>query len=216
MTENKEIRMGLFKQIGDQFHKPTGSLGRLVTWIMNKQNKGQYDAIEHALNLSDIPDELKILDIGFGNGYLLNSLLKRYNGHYYGIDLSHDMIAACQKRNANYIQEDRLTISHGLAEQLPFEADFFDKIYTVNTSYFWESLDQVFLEIKRCLKKEGEFSLAFYSDSFLNTLPVTKTGYAKYPLATYRQAGIRHGFLVDEQEIIAGKAYVFTYQKQED
>jgi hypothetical protein len=42
------------KYIGEKFHKPSGLGGRLVTFVMNRQNDSQYRGAEAALGLCDV------------------------------------------------------------------------------------------------------------------------------------------------------------------
>ena len=49
----------------------------------------------------------------------------------------------------------------GTVEALPFEASSFGKVCTVNTVYFWSSLDAGFLEIHRVLSPRGRVVVGF-------------------------------------------------------
>ncbi|WP_461248150.1 hypothetical protein, partial [Treponema sp. R6D11] len=62
------------KYVGGNFGNPNGIAGNLSTKLMNIMNQRQYKAILDNINLehNDI-----ILDIGFGNGYLINKLFKK-------------------------------------------------------------------------------------------------------------------------------------------
>jgi SAM-dependent methyltransferase len=46
-------------------------------------------------------------------------------------------------------------------EELPFEASSFVKVCTVNTIYFWKSLDSAFAEIHRVLSPGGWLIVGF-------------------------------------------------------
>ena len=46
-----------------------------------------------------------------------------------------------------------MTLDKGNISKLNYHNDFLDYIYTVNTVYFWEDLNQGYSEIYRVLKK---------------------------------------------------------------
>jgi ubiquinone/menaquinone biosynthesis C-methylase UbiE len=203
--------MGLMKYIGEQFHKPTGWGGKLMTFVMNRQNDGQYRAAEAALDLQETDT---VLDIGFGNGYLLHRLAENHNCRFYGIDISEDMLHAASKRCRRFVADGRMTLSLGDALRSRLPDSFFDKAYTVNTVYFWGNLTAGFTEIRRILKPGGVFINAVYTKEFLDTLPVTKQGYAKHSIKHLVEAGEAASFTVSPQVIAEGKAYCIVYQKQ--
>jgi ubiquinone/menaquinone biosynthesis C-methylase UbiE len=201
------------RYIGEQFHKPTGFGGRLTTFVMNRQNDMQYRGTEAALGLQDADT---VLDVGFGNGYLLHRLAANYGSRFYGIDISEDMLNAAGTRCRRYINEGRITLSFGDALQTRLPDGFFDKSYTVNTVYFWSDLALGLTEMHRILKPVGIFINTVYTKEFLDTLPVTKHGYAKHSIKHLVKTGESTGFTVTPQAIVEGKAYCLVYQKQEE
>jgi ubiquinone/menaquinone biosynthesis C-methylase UbiE len=205
--------MGLMTYISKQFHKPTGFSGRLVAFVMNHQNDIQYRGVEAALRLRDTDT---VLDIGFGNGYLLNRLASSYDSQFYGIDISEDMLSAANKRCRTFIRAGRMSLSLGDALHTGLPDRLFEKTYTVNTAYFWSDLEAGLAEVWRILKPDGVFVNAVYTKEFLDTLPVIRQGYAKYSIAHYIDIGRAVGFTVEPQAVIEGKAYCLVYRKQEE
>ena len=61
------------KYIGKNFGNPQGIAGIIMTKIMNIMNQKLYNSVLRHMNLE--PNNI-ILDIGFGNGYLINKLFK--------------------------------------------------------------------------------------------------------------------------------------------
>jgi SAM-dependent methyltransferase len=57
-------------------------------------------------------------------------------------------------------------------KKLPFEDETFDKIFTVNTVYFWENPVEFLNEIYRVLKDDGTFVLTFGQRDFMEKLPL--------------------------------------------
>ena len=169
--------MSIIKYISQQFGKPTGINGTISTSIMNIMNQTQYKGIINNLNCS--PND-RILDIGFGNGYLINNLAKISQATFHGIEISDDMIKTGCKRNRKLIEQEKVHLTKGDVMDIPFENAYFDKIYTVNTVYFWKDLDKSLLEIKRVLKPNGTFINAIYSKEWLDKIRYTQHGFYKY------------------------------------
>jgi ubiquinone/menaquinone biosynthesis C-methylase UbiE len=204
--------MSLIDYIGRQFHNPQGFGGRLATWVMNIQNRALYDATEDLLALCDTD---KVLDVGFGNGWLLERIAKRYGCELYGIDTSSDSLSLATKRNRRYIRSGRITLSLADALRTGFEDEFFSKVYTVNTVYFWDDLENGLSEMHRILKPGGLFVNTLYTKDTLDKLPMTRQGYKKYSLTQLSDASKRCGFSVKPQPILGGKALCVISTKGE-
>jgi ubiquinone/menaquinone biosynthesis C-methylase UbiE len=108
-----------------------------------------------------------------------------------------------------------MTLSLGSAEQTGLLGGLVDKAYTVNSAYFWSSLDAGLAEIWRVLKPSGVFVNTAYSKVMLENLPVTKSGFAKYEIDEYLQAGERNGFSATARSIVEDRSYSIIYTKQE-
>lgn len=165
------------KYIAKQFGKPSGFGGLISTFVMNRLNGKQYRAVLNNLNLQSTDT---ILDIGFGNGYLIGKLLKRNPTKIYGIEISQDMQNKVGRKNKQAISTGRLDLRLADIKELPFENACFDKICTINTLYFWNDTESSFAEIKRTLKPNGIFLNTVYTKEWLDRLPYTQYGFSKY------------------------------------
>jgi len=165
--------------VGNNFRNPNGIGGKITTKIMNIMNQKQYKAVLDNISLetNDV-----LLDIGFGNGYLINKLLKKNNNiKIYGIDISKDMVNIVSKKYKQYIDNNCLTLLLGnINNKTTFENEMFYKIYTVNTIYFWDDLQKCFSEIKRILKPNGIFINAIYTKKQLDKTKFSRKGFNKY------------------------------------
>lgn len=185
--------MNITKYIAGQFGKPTGVGGIISTFIMNRINQVQYKSVMDNLDFSK---QDKILDIGFGNGYLIKHLAKKNDGYFYGIEISDDMLKNGCKRNSELIEEGKVCLTKGDVVDIPFETSFFDKVYTVNTIYFWEDIDKSLSEIKRVLKPNGIFINVIYSKEWLDNIKYTKYGFSKYTPKELEEVTVRNGLNV--------------------
>ena len=201
----------IFEKIGAQFRKPSGFGGVLSTFLMNRLNRRQYAATTRALSLTEND---RVLDIGFGNGFMLQKLERLNNCEYYGIEISNDMVSSASKRNRNAVAERRMKLQLGDVQKTDFDDNFFDKIYTINTVYFWSDLKHGLTEIYRILKNGGIFINTIYSCEYLDSLPCTQTGFAKYSLDKLTDTATQCGFKVRVVTIVEGKSFVLIFKKQ--
>jgi ubiquinone/menaquinone biosynthesis C-methylase UbiE len=176
VAKNKFKQMKfLIKYIGQMFAKPEGVGGNISTLIMNLMNKKMYG---QTLEYLDITNKDTILDIGFGNGFMLKKVAKYNPKKLYGIDISEDMLAKVK----NKLNDEQIELFLADAQKMPFADNSIDKIYTINTVYFWENPLKTIAEIKRVLKPDGLFFNIFYDKKFLDKITYTKYGFTKYEM----------------------------------
>ncbi len=194
------------KFVGGNFGNPNGFAGKISTKIMNIINKRQYKAILDNINLeqNDI-----LLDIGFGNGYFINKLFKKNIPiNIYGIEISNDMIKNVSKKYNKYIENGLLKLSLENIVSTSFENATFNKIYTINTIYFWNELEKCFSEIKRILKPKGIFLNAIYTKEYLDNIIYTKYGFNKYSIKDIIKITEENGMKINKiVEIKKNKIY---------
>lgn len=126
-------------------------------WLMNRTNAA---VNVFAVQQLDLKPTDRVLEIGFGGGVTLPSLLKA-SAFVAGVDRSDDVVRRATTRFANAVRAAHADFRVGTVEALPFEAGSFDKVCTVNTLYFWTSLQQGFAEIRRVLTLGGRVVVGF-------------------------------------------------------
>jgi ubiquinone/menaquinone biosynthesis C-methylase UbiE len=167
----------IFKYIARQFGNPTGFGGKISTLIMNCLNRKLYRAVVENLNTQATDT---ILDIGFGNGYLVRRLSNENLQKMYGVEISPDMLKVTTDKSWKKIEQGKIELFLADVQNLPFENALIDKIYTINTVYFWQDINKGFAEIKRVLKPNGVFLNVIYLKEWLDKLPITQYGFSKY------------------------------------
>ena len=167
----------LSKYISKQFANPSGINSRVVMSVMTRQNKKQYQAVLDNINAQ--PTDA-ILDIGFGNGYLIGMLQKYHPSKICGIEISQYMLDKVSRKYRQAVSTGTLDLRLANIKALPFDDACFDKICTINTLYFWNDTDSSFAEIKRTLKPDGIFINVFYGKGFLDKMSHAQYGYSKY------------------------------------
>ena len=60
------------------------------------------------VSLLHVSDQDNVLDIGYGNGYLLQRIYKKTKANLYGIDISEDMKMQAVKRNSKAVDDGKL------------------------------------------------------------------------------------------------------------
>lgn len=185
----------IFKYISQQFGNPTGFGGKISTFIMNCLNRKQYKAVVENI---DIQQTDTILDIGFGNGYLLRKLSNKNPQKMCGIEISADMLNTTTIKNRRKIEQGKINILLADVQNLPFENASIDKVYTVNTVYFWQDIDKGFSEIKRVLKPNGIFLNVLYLKKWLDKLPITQFGFTKYTVEQIEKATAESGLKIEK------------------
>lgn len=196
--------MNFNRYIARQFGKPKGFGGRIVTAIMNRQNHPLYEETNRLLSLND--DE-SILDIGCGNGYVLEMLAKQYDCHFAGIDISKSILLAASKRNQRFVKNGQMSFGCFGADKMVFADAVFDKAYTINTVYFWEDLTNTMTEIKRVLKPGGVFINTIYTNETLSRFSHTQFGYRRFEKEQLTGVAQAAGFGTEVVSILDGTAY---------
>jgi arsenite methyltransferase len=143
--------------IARQLSRPEGWLGRVMGRLMNRHN-ARINAF--AIQALDWKPCDRVLEIGFGGGLNLPVLMGG-TGFVAGVDRSGDVVAWARKRFPDAVRTGRADFRQGRVEALPFETASFDKAITVNTVYFWNSLDSGFAEIHRVLAPGGHVVVGF-------------------------------------------------------
>jgi len=65
------------------------------------------------------------------------------------------------RRNQRLIRGGRVELRHGSMDRLPWRDERFDKLYTVNTVYFWPDPEACLREAMRVLKPGGSLAVGF-------------------------------------------------------
>ena len=177
-----------------QFGSPSGLFGSLfVAPFLNATNMAFIRTSVELLGLK--PDD-RVLDIGFGGGYSLLALAERIpNGQVVGVDHSRDMVdAAASLIRARKLQA-RIRVRCGNVVKLPFATRTFDKVFTVNTIYYWPDLSLGLREITRVLKPGGRLMVGFRSPASLRLVTLAWDNFKRYEpqevAASMRNVGFR-------------------------
>jgi ubiquinone/menaquinone biosynthesis C-methylase UbiE len=174
---------------------PSGWFGAtIVSKIMNRVNKA---IINSTIEVLQIEPGLQILEIGFGGGTALSQIAARLQtGAVCGVDISPDLVHKAERKFRKEIAEGRVRILSGDVSQLPFSNHAFDRVFTINTIYFWPDPRQGMSEILRVLRNEGRAIVSLRSKETMQNYAVTKYDFQLYlpedAAALMRRAGFRN------------------------
>ena len=136
-----------------QHQKPSGWMGRVVLWSMNRRHSQLTDwGLEHI----SIREPDTILDVGCGGGSTVSKLAAAASkGTVSGIDYSEESVAAARRFNRKLIEVGRVDIRQASVSHLPFADDGFDLVTAVETHFWWQHIGAGMREIFRVLKPGG-------------------------------------------------------------
>lgn len=116
------------------------------------------DITEKTIRLMDLRPGERVLDLGCGAGWATRLLARLVGdgpegfGQVVGLDVSDEMIRRARAASKDF--EDILYV-WGSAEQLPWEENFFDKMLSVESFYYYADQDRALSELFRVMAPHG-------------------------------------------------------------
>lgn len=153
-----------------QFARPHGRLAGLFGALMNRGNRLINQV---ALDALDLSAGQRVLDVGFGGGATIEILLGKKDAGFVGaLDASEDVVRRAQRRFAPWLKQGRVTITLGVAENIPWAAGEFDRALSVNSLYYWSAPAQGVRELWRVLRPGGIIALGLRAKAAIDKLGV--------------------------------------------
>lgn len=197
--------------IARQLSHPQGEDGLKIAANMKVGNGGM---IQRTIDLLACEDHNTVLEIGPADGGYVPYLLSRApHLKYYGIDISETMLAQARQQHAALITQGMASFTLGNGRELPYDDDLFDKVYTVNTLYFWEDPLLMLAAIKRVLKPGGRLAIGIRSKNLMEKLPFTQYGFELYDTAKATTLLQKAGFTI--QQVVEEKEEVVKIMEKE-
>jgi SAM-dependent methyltransferase len=164
--------------LASQLRHPSGEKGLEIAEMMNETNSGM---TKNAISNLNLTSGDAILELGHGNAGHLNFLFSICEDvQYTGLEISTLMNQEAQQLNRSLVDSQKASFVLYDGKQTPFSDNQFDKLFTVNTLYFWENPLETLAELSRILKPNALFSLTFAHRSFMEMLPFTAFGFTLY------------------------------------
>jgi SAM-dependent methyltransferase len=205
------IMSKLGEYLSNQCGNPHGLIGKIMTWAMNRANNTMYKGIVDEL---EIQDNSRILDVGFGNGYLETLIMKKRKCYIEGIDISEDMVKKAISLNRKYVESGNMKFGLGDCCSMDYKEGEFDVVTTMNTIYFWKDTRKGMSEVYRVLKSGGVFYNAVIKKENLDRIFYTGSGFKKLKNEEYIEIGRDVGFAnVEIKPLGHGYGQLVIYRK---
>ncbi len=166
-------------EIEQQLRHPKGEKGIAVGNNLHRTNIGM---TKSSIDLLNINEGETIVELGHGNCCHLEDILdKADNIRYLGFEISETMQLEALKLLENF-ESTSSSVSFELYNGKKFDLPdaTIDKLFTVNTLYFWEDAVSFLREISRVLKKQGVCIITFAQKEFMQTLPFVNKKFKLY------------------------------------
>jgi ubiquinone/menaquinone biosynthesis C-methylase UbiE len=113
---------------------------------------------QQTLALMELKPGQRVLDLGCGAGWASRLLAKAVSsadkpGQVIGLDVSDEMIRRARAASSNY---ENLLFVVGSAQQIPWEENFFDKVLSVESFYYYGDQEGALDELFRVMAPKGE------------------------------------------------------------
>jgi ubiquinone/menaquinone biosynthesis C-methylase UbiE len=173
MTTDKELQ-----ELASQLKCPNGIKGVEVADLMNETN---INMTLHSIDRLNLFDNDSILELGHGNcAHLTYVLQQKKNLTYHGLDISELMNKEAKRINQQFVdrQQAAFYLYNGL--NIPFTDSYFDRVFTVNTIYFWTDPKFLMSELYRVIKPKGMLNITFGQQYYMKQQPHTQFGFTLY------------------------------------
>jgi len=113
----------------------------------------------------DLRPEENVLDVGCGSGWLVKLIATRVTeGRVVGMDISDEMILLA-RRNTKDLENVLCVV--GSVEEIPWQPNFFSRVVSVESSYYWPDPARGVREIFRVLREGGSawILINYYRDN---------------------------------------------------
>ena len=154
------------KYLISQFGRPHGLVGRLAGVIMAHRSSNKLRN-RWTVNLLDLEPSHQVLEVGSGPGIALAQVAECLTtGRVVGLDFSETMHDMAASRNRQAIDDGRVSLIIGSAEELDQATDKaldgpFDRIFGINVVMFWNNPISTFRMLGQRLTSTGQLAFTF-------------------------------------------------------
>jgi len=123
-----------------------------------KMEQHHLDITEKTLRLMELRPGERILDLGCGSGWATRLLARMVGegpegfGQVVGVDVSDEMIRVARADSKEF---ENVMFVWGSATQIPWEENFFDKVLSIESFYYWPDQERGLAELFRVMAPRG-------------------------------------------------------------
>ena len=141
-----------------QSQKPSGLIGRVITKIWSFYFK---KLSLWAIKQTTISDNYRILEVGYGGGSTIKNLLAlNKNLEIHGIDISKESYRTAQRVHSDSIRKGSVQLKIGNVENMPYQNNYFDRVFAIQTHIFWKDIKKSFQEVYRVMSSNSTLIIA--------------------------------------------------------
>src|SRR3989449_10577320 len=113
---------------------------------------------EKTMRLMDLRSGERVLDMGCGSGWATRLLARMVSegpqgfGQVVGVDISDEMVRQARAASKDF---ENVMFVVGSAAQIPWEENFFDKVLSVESFYYYPDQDRALIELFRVMAPHG-------------------------------------------------------------
>jgi ubiquinone/menaquinone biosynthesis C-methylase UbiE len=144
-----------------------------------KMERHHLDITVKTLRLMDLRPGERVLDLGCGSGWATRLVARLVgegpegSGQVVGLDVSDEMVRLAREASRDF---DNILYVRGSAQQIPWEENFFDKVLSVESFYYYPDQDWALMELFRVMAPRGRLFILInlYKDNKYSLLWVDK------------------------------------------
>jgi ubiquinone/menaquinone biosynthesis C-methylase UbiE len=166
-----------------------------------KMERHHLDITEKTMRRMDLRPGDRILDLGCGSGWATRLLARMVGegpqgfGQVVGVDISDEMIRQARAASKEF---DNVMFVVGSSAQIPWEENFFDKVLSVESFYYYPDQERALAELFRVMAPHGRLFILInlYRDNpySLQWVPKLKVPVHVRSAAEYVELLKRHAF----------------------
>jgi ubiquinone/menaquinone biosynthesis C-methylase UbiE len=144
-----------------------------------KMERHHLDITEKTMRLMDLRPGERVLDLGCGSGWATRLLARMVSdgpegfGQVVGVDVSDEMIRRARETSKDF---ENVLYVWGSAQQIPWEENYFDKVLSVESFYYYADQDRALNELFRVMAPRGRLFILInlYKDNIYSLQWVDK------------------------------------------
>lgn len=173
------------QRIAAQLRLPTGEQGLEMAALMASSN---WPMIAHCIQHLELQANQRILELGHASAAHVDFLLKQQPGLFYqGLEISPLMHSHAQALNQQAIRQHQADFQLFDGVHPKLDQPRFDRIFSVNTLYFWSEPVQLLRALYQLAKPQCIFNLCFGEKRFMQSLAFSQYNFTLYDLAELEQ-----------------------------
>ena len=144
-----------------------------------KMERHHLDITEKTMRLMELRPGERVLDLGCGSGWATRLLARMVGdgpegfGQVVGVDVSDEMVRQARETSKDF---ENVLYVWGSAQQIPWEENYFDKVLSVESFYYYPDQDRALTELFRVMAPRGRLFILInlYKDNIYSLQWVDK------------------------------------------